>query len=73
MFGQLKRDNSDDPGKSIKVFLHWALSWWCMRVSPEEHYNKFKFANFNEEKLNTQERRLVAMVFSTTLVCLDSW
>jgi YidC/Oxa1 family membrane protein insertase len=30
MFGQIKRDNSDDPGKSDQGILHLGLSWWCL-------------------------------------------
>jgi len=56
MFGQLKRDNSEDPGKSsqgiftLGTFLGGA---WGM---PDSHYNKLKFANFSEEKLNADAK-----------------
>ena len=43
MFGQLKRDNSDDPGKSSQGILLGYLSWWAWGT-PEEPYNKLKFA-----------------------------
>lgn len=51
MFGQLKRDNSDDPGKSDQGIFTLGTFLGGAWGSPEEHYNKLKFANFNEEKI----------------------
>ncbi len=47
----------------IKVFSRWVLSSGGAWGLPEEHYNKLKFANFNEEKLNVEVKGgSVAMV-----------
>jgi membrane protein insertase, YidC/Oxa1 family, C-terminal domain len=54
MFGQLKRDNSEDPGKSDQGIFTLGTFLGGAWGSPEEHYNKLKFANFNEEKLNVE-------------------
>ena len=63
MFGQLKRDNSDDPGKSDQGIFTLGTFLGGAWGSPEEHYNKLKFANFNEEKLNVEAKGgWVAMV-----------
>lgn len=32
MFGQIKRDNSDDPGKPLKVFSHLEPIWVALGV-----------------------------------------
>ena len=52
MFGQLKRDNSEDPGKSDQGIFTLGTFLGGAWGTPEEHYNKLKFANFNDEKLN---------------------
>ncbi|MDD4853279.1 MAG: membrane protein insertase YidC [Acinetobacter towneri] len=52
MFGQLKRDNSDDPGKSDQGIFTLGTFLGGAWGTPEEHYNKLKFDNFNDEKLN---------------------
>ena len=54
MFGQLKRDNSEDPGKSDQGIFTLGTFLGGAWGTPEEHYNKLKFANFNEEKLNVE-------------------
>ncbi len=54
MFGQLKRDNSEDPGKSDQGIFTLGTFLGGAWGSPDEHYNKLKFANFNEEKLNVE-------------------
>ena len=54
MFGQLKRDNSEDPGKSDQGIFTLGTFLGGAWGSPEEHYNKLKFANFNDEKLNVE-------------------
>ncbi len=56
MFGQLKRDNSEDPGKSSQGIFTLGTYLGGAWGTPEEHYNKLKFANFNEEKLNVQAK-----------------
>lgn len=56
MFGQLKRDNSEDPGKSDQGIFTLGTFLGGAWGSPEEHYNKLKFANFNEEKLNVEAK-----------------
>ena len=63
MFGQLKRDNSEDPGKSDQGIFTLGTFLGGAWGTPEEHYNKLKFANFNEEKLNVEAKDAwVAMV-----------
>ncbi|WP_445116975.1 membrane protein insertase YidC [Acinetobacter sp. WZC-1] len=63
MFGQIKRDNSDDPGKSDQGIFTLGTFLGGAWGSPDAHYNKLKFANFNEEKLNTEAKGgWVAMV-----------
>ena len=49
MFGQLKRDNSEDPGKSDQGIFTLGTFLGGAWGSPDEHYNKLKFANFNDE------------------------
>jgi YidC/Oxa1 family membrane protein insertase len=56
MFGQIKRDNSEDPGKSDQGIFTLGTYLGGAWGTPEEHYNKLKFANFTEEKLNTQAK-----------------
>ena len=56
MFGQIKRDNSDDPGKSDQGIFTLGTFLGGAWGTPEEHYNKLKFANFNEEKLNVEAK-----------------
>lgn len=56
MFGQLKRDNSEDPGKSDQGIFTLGTFLGGAWGTPDEHYNKLKFANFSEEKLDTQAK-----------------
>ena len=56
MFGQIKRDNSDDPGKSDQGIFTLGTFLGGAWGTTEEHYNKLKFANFNEEKLNVEAK-----------------
>ncbi len=56
MFGQLKRDNSDDPGKSSQGIFTLGTYLGGAWGTPEEHYNKLKFENFNDEKLNVEAK-----------------
>ena len=56
MFGQIKRDNSDDPGKSDQGIFTLGTFLGGAWGTPDEHYNKLKFANFNEEKLNVEAK-----------------
>ena len=63
MFGQLKRDNSEDPGKSDQGIFTLGTFLGGAWGTPDEHYNKLKFANFSEEKLNVDAKDAwVAMV-----------
>lgn len=56
MFGQLKRDNSDDPGKSDQGIFTLGTYLGGAWGTPEDHYNKLKFNNFNDEKLNVEAK-----------------
>lgn len=56
MFGQIKRDNSEDPGKSDQGIFTLGTYLGGAWGTPDEHYNKLKFANFTEEKLNTEAK-----------------
>ncbi|MBP7217587.1 MAG: membrane protein insertase YidC [Acinetobacter sp.] len=63
LFGQLKRDNSDDPGQSDQGIFTLGTFLGGAWGTPEEPYNKLKFANFNDEKLNVEAKGgWVAMV-----------
>lgn len=63
MFGQLKRDNSDDPGKSDQGIFTLGTFLGGAWGTPEANYNKLKFANFSDEKLNLEAKDAwVAMV-----------
>jgi len=53
MFAQIKRDNSEDPGKTDQGIFTLGTFLGGAWGTPESHYNKLKFDNFNEEKLNT--------------------
>ena len=54
MFGQLKRDNSEDPGKTDQGIFTLGTFLGGAWGTPEEQYNKLKFDNFTEEKLNVE-------------------
>lgn len=56
MFGQIKRDNTDDPGQSDQGIFTLGTYLGGAWGTPEEHYNKLKFANYTEEKLDTQAK-----------------
>ncbi len=56
MFGQIKRDNSEDPGKSDQGIFTLGTFLGGAWGTPDEHYNKLKFANFNDEKLNVEAK-----------------
>ncbi|MEQ0924909.1 membrane protein insertase YidC [Acinetobacter schindleri] len=63
MFGQIKRDNSEDPGKSDQGIFTLGTFLGGAWGTPDEHYNKLKFDNFVEEKLSTEAKGgWVAMV-----------
>lgn len=63
MFGQIKRDGSEDPGKSDQGIFTLGTFLGGAWGTPEEHYNKLKFANFSDEKLNVEAKGgWVAMV-----------
>ncbi|WP_297427310.1 membrane protein insertase YidC [uncultured Acinetobacter sp.] len=52
MFGQIKRDNSEDPGQSDQGIFTLGTFLGGAWGTPDEHYNKLKFDNFNEEKVS---------------------
>ena len=54
LFGQIKRDDSVDPGKSSQGIFQLGTYLGGAWGTPDEHYNKLKFGNFNDEKLNVQ-------------------
>jgi YidC/Oxa1 family membrane protein insertase len=63
MFGQIKRDNSEDPGKSDQGIFTLGTFLGGAWGTPDEQYNKLKFGNFVDEKLNTEAKDgWVAMV-----------
>ena len=63
MFGQIKRDNSEDPGKSDQGIFTLGTFLGGAWGTPDEHYNELKFANFSDEKLNVDAKGgWVAMV-----------
>ncbi|QIC61178.1 membrane protein insertase YidC [Acinetobacter schindleri] len=63
MFGQIKRDNSEDPGKSDQGIFTLGTFLGGAWGTPDEHYNKLKFDNFVEEKLSIEAKGgWVAMV-----------
>jgi YidC/Oxa1 family membrane protein insertase len=56
MFGQLKRDNSADPGQSDQGIFTLGTFLGGAWGTPDEQYNKLKFDNFVEEKLSTEAK-----------------
>lgn len=56
MFAQLKRDGAEDPGKSSQGIFTLGTYLGGAWGTPDEHYNKLKFGNFNDEKLNVQAK-----------------
>lgn len=56
LFGQIKRDDSVDPGKSSQGIFQLGTYLGGAWGTPDEHYNKLKFGNFNDEKLNVQAK-----------------
>ena len=54
LYGNIVRDNSDDPGKSSQGIFTLGTYLGGAWGTPDEHYNKLKFANFSEEKLNKE-------------------
>ncbi len=63
MFGQIKRDNSEDPGKSDQGIFTLGTFLGGAWGTPDEHYNKLKFDNFSEEKVSVEAKGgWVAMV-----------
>lgn len=56
MFGQLKRDDSPDPGKSSQGVFTLGTYLGGAWGTPDSNYNKLKFTNFSEEPLNTQAK-----------------
>ncbi|WFF38669.1 membrane protein insertase YidC [Moraxella nasibovis] len=56
MYAQLKRDNSSDPGVEDKGMMGMATYLGGAWGTPEDPYNKLKFADFNDGKLNVVSR-----------------
>ncbi len=56
LFGQLKRDNSDDPGQSDQGIFTLGTFLGGAWGTPEANYNKLKFANFSDEKLSLEAK-----------------
>ncbi len=56
MFGQIKRDNSEDPGKSSQGIFTLGTFLGGAWGTPDEQYNKLKYANFTDEKLNVEAK-----------------
>ncbi|KAA8731239.1 membrane protein insertase YidC [Acinetobacter qingfengensis] len=56
LFAQLKRDDAIDPGKSSQGIFTLGTYLGGAWGTPDEHYNKLKFANFDDEKLNQQAK-----------------
>ena len=56
MFAQIKRDNSEDPGKTDQGIFTLGTFLGGAWGTPDSHYNKLKFDNFTEEKLNTEAK-----------------
>jgi YidC/Oxa1 family membrane protein insertase len=56
MFGQIKRDSSEDPGKSDQGIFTLGTFLGGAWGDPEDPYNKLKFANFNDERLNVEAK-----------------
>ncbi|ANF82963.1 membrane protein insertase YidC [Acinetobacter sp. NCu2D-2] len=56
LFGQLKRDNSEDPGKSDQGIFTLGTFLGGAWGTPDEQYNKLKFNNFVDEKLSTEAK-----------------
>ncbi|MCF9047122.1 membrane protein insertase YidC [Acinetobacter nectaris] len=55
-FGQIKRDDTVDPGKSSQGIFQLGTYLGGAWGTPDEHYNKLKFTDFNDEKLNVQAK-----------------
>ena len=63
LYGNIIRDNSEDPGKTDQGIFTLGTFLGGAWGTPDSHYNKLKFDNFNEEKLNTSaEKGWVAVV-----------
>lgn len=63
MYAQLKRDGSEDPGNADKGFMSMATYLGGAWGTPDEPYNKLKFADFNDGELKVSSQDgWVAMV-----------
>jgi YidC/Oxa1 family membrane protein insertase len=56
LFGQLKRDNSEDPSKSHQGFMAMATYLGGAWGTPDEPYNKLKFADFQDEAIHQSSK-----------------
>ena len=54
LYGNIIRDNSEDPGKSDQGIFTLGTYLGGAWGTPDEHYNKLKFANFGDEKLHKE-------------------
>lgn len=72
MFGQIKRDNSEDPGKSDQGIFTLGTFLGGAWGSPDEHYNKLKFANFSDEVKRRSQRWLGGDGSALFCKCMDS-
>ncbi|OTG79606.1 membrane protein insertase YidC [Acinetobacter sp. ANC 4648] len=54
LYGNIVRDNSEDPGKSDQGIFTLGTYLGGAWGTPEEPYNKLKFANFSDEKLHKE-------------------
>lgn len=56
MFGQIKRDSSNDPSKSNQGIFQMGTYLGGAWGTPDEQYNKLKFDNFQSDSLNQQAK-----------------
>ncbi|RYY80854.1 MAG: membrane protein insertase YidC [Moraxellaceae bacterium] len=56
MFGQIKRDNSADPSKSHQGIFQLGTYLGGAWGTPDEHYNKLKFNDFQSDGLSPQAK-----------------
>jgi YidC/Oxa1 family membrane protein insertase len=56
MFGQIKRDSTDDPSKSNQGIFQLGTYLGGAWGTPNEHYNKLKFDDFQSDGLSQQAK-----------------
>ncbi|MGD4318308.1 membrane protein insertase YidC, partial [Xanthomonas citri pv. citri] len=62
MYAQLKRDNSEDPGKGDKGAISLSTYLGGAWGTPDQPYNKLKFGNFNEGLKASSDKGWIGMV-----------